>query len=401
MSAIASAFAPPARRDPLALFLFFSLLLHLLLLLFLPLPSRDLLAPPQEQLTAVELLPEPSAPPPAVAKAKPPIEKPEVKEKSELKEKPEPKPEDRLPEQIVSPPDQTNDEVPEKTRFLSDRNSSTTRETVAAGTPRPAPPQKDKRPVKEKPEAQKPPVQLALKTPTTPPPPKPPVEKEVEKTLREETTTQSPTPGKPDAPARTPQLFARPDDLLARGWLSDSGSDPEKKAEHRPPTGRDIIALTPPPARESLFSLPGPLGTPDFLPDIEQGNLTFLNTKAHRFAPFVRRVALRVFQHLLIHQRKNLRIDDVVAAREMVTIEAKLDTKGNLKGLAIQTRSGSYSVDESLLRACEQGAWDENPPAEAKAEDGYIHFIFRSDINAQYDQLGLRAITTMLPVGLV
>src|SRR5262249_19732102 len=146
-------------------------------------------------------------------------------EKPEVKEKSEPKPEKRLPEQIVSPPDQTNDEVPEKTRFLSDRNSSTKQETVAAGTPRPAPPQKDKSPVKEKPEAQKPPVQLALKTPTTPSPPKPLVEKEVEKTLRAETTPRSPAPGKPDAPARTPQLFARPDDLLAHGWLSDFGND--------------------------------------------------------------------------------------------------------------------------------------------------------------------------------
>jgi hypothetical protein len=400
MSVLFPTLARPAQRDPLALFLFFSLLLHLLLLLFLPLPQRDLLALPQEQLTAVELLPEPPAPPPIVAKAKPPIEKPEVTEKPAVKEKPEPKPEERLPEQIVSPPEQTNEEVPEKTRFLSDRNNSTKKETVAAGTPRPSPPQKDKSPVKEKPDAQKPPVQLALKTPTTPPPPKPPVEKEVEKTLDEATTPRNPAPGKPDAPTKIPQLFARPDDLLAQGWLSDAGSDQEKKAERRPPKGRDIIALAPPP-RENLLSLPGPLGTPDYLPDVQQGNLTFLNTKAHRFAPFVRRVALRVFQHLLIHQRNNLHLDDVVAAREMVTIEAKLDTKGNLKGLAIQTRSGSYSVDESLLKACEQGAWDENPPEEAKAEDGYIHFIFRSDINAQYDQLGLRAIITMLQVGLV
>ena len=370
--------------------------------MFLPLPRHDLLAPPQEQLTAVELLPESPAPPPAVAKAKPPIEKPEVKEKSEVKEKPEPKPAERLPEQMVSPPEQTNDEVPEKsTRFLSDRNSSTKQETVAAGTPRPAPPQKDKSPVKEKSDAQKPPERLALKTPTAPPPPKPAVEKEREKALSEATIPRSPAPGKPDAPARAPQLFARPDDLLAQGWLSDAGSDREKKAERQPPKGRDIIALAPPPARESLFSLPGPPGTPDFLPDIQQGNLTFLNTKAHRFAPFVRRVALRVFQHLIIHQRKNLHLDDVVAAREMATIEAKLDTKGNLKGLTIQTRSGSYSVDEALLKACEQGAWDENPPPEAKAEDGYIHFIFRSDINAQYDQLGLRAIITYLQVGLV
>ena len=58
-------------------------------------------------------------------------------------------------------------------------------------------------------------------------------------------------------------------------------------------------------------------------------------------------------------------------------------------------------MDEALLKACEKGAWDENPPAEATAEDGYIHFIFRSDINAQYDELGLRAIITYLQVGLV
>jgi len=219
--------------------------------------------------------------------------------------------------------------------------------------------------------------------------------------LSEATTARSQAPGKPDAPPTTPQLFARPDDLLAQGWLSEAGGGREKKAERQPPSGRDIIALAPPPAPNSLLSLPGPRGTPDYLPDVQQGNLTFLNTKAHRFAPFVRRVALRVFQHLIIHQRKNLHLDDVVAAREMVTIEARLDTNGNLKGLAIQTRSGSYSVDESLLKACEQGAWDENPPAEAKAEDGYIHFIFRSDINAQYDQLGLRAIVTLLQVGLV
>ena len=384
----------PAQRDPLAVFLFFSLLLHLLFLLFLPLPQRDLLVPPREQVTEVELLPTPPPTPPVVAKAQPPIEK----EKPLIKEKSEPKPEERLPEQIVSPPDQINDEVPEKTRLLSDRNSSTKQQTVAAGTPKPAPPQQEKAQPKEKPDTQKPPTQLAMKTPAAPP--QPPVEKKAEEALSEATTPKNPAPGNPDAPARAPQLFARPDDLLAQGWLSDAGSDREKKAERQPPRGRDIIALAPPP-RENLLSLPGPEGTPDFLPDIEQGNLTFLNTKAHRFAPFVRRVALRVFQHLIIHQRKQLHLDDVVAAREMVTIEAKLDMKGNLKKLYIQTRSGSYAVDESLLKACEQGAWDENPPEEAKAEDGYIHFIFRSDINAQYDQLGLRGILTTLQVGLV
>ena len=154
------------------------------------------------------------------------------------------------------------------------------------------------------------------------------------------------------------------------------------------------------PPKRSLFSLPGARGTPDHLPDVRQGKMTFLNTKAHRFAPFVRRVAQRVFQHLVIDQRRNLQLDDVIAAKDWVTIEAKMTTQGELTGLVLRSRSGSYSIDESLLHACENGAWDQNPPPEAQAEDGLIHFIFRSDINAQYDSVGLKAVVTFLQVGL-
>lgn len=394
-----TALTPPriGRRDPLAVFLFLSLLLHVFLFLVLPLPQRDALVP-TEPLTEVELLPSFPVPksPPRIAKAEPPKDTPKPAEK------PQPAPQEKLPEQIVNPPDQSNDQPPDKTRLFSDRDSSAKEQTVAAGVPQPAPGQ-DKGSTKNKLESQKPPIQTALKKQTVKPTTKPPpekAEKQLEQALSKEAPPRSREPGNPDAPPRVPQLFARPDDLLAQGWLSEDGSDQEKK-ERQPPQGRDLIALAPPP-RESLLSLPGPPGTPDFLPDVRQGNLTFLNTKAHRFAPFVRRVALRVFQHLIIYQRKSLDINDVVAARDMVTIQAKLDANGTLKGLIIQTRSGSYSVDESLLRACEQGAWDENPPEEAKAEDGLIHFIFRSDINAQYDDLGaLRAIITLLQVGLV
>ena len=109
----------------------------------------------------------------------------------------------------------------------------------------------------------------------------------------------------------------------------------------------------------------------------------------------------RVFQHLLIRQRRNLQVDDVVAARNHVQLQAKLDDKGVLRGVTLHTRSGSYAVDESLLDACQQGAWDENPPPEAKSEDGFYHFIFRSRINARFDATGLRGILTFLEVGLV
>jgi hypothetical protein len=319
---------------------------------------------------------------------------------------------------------------------LSDRNSTAKEETVARGFPRPSPASKEQSQAKKeaeqpKPPAQvakkpaeplppakpaqeqslakkeseqaKPPVQLAMKPPEARPTPKPKLEKEMdrlpESRTGETTQPQPATPEVSDAAKRAPQLFARPDELLSQGWFQEAEKQ-EREKPRQPPSGSDIVAMAPPPS-PNFFSLPGPDGTPDDLPDIRQGNLTFLNTKAHRFAPFVRRVAMRVFQHLIILQRKNLHINDVVAARDVSTIEAKLDDKGTLKGLVIQTRSGSYAVDEALLKACENGAWDENPPPEAHAEDGMIHFIFRADITAQYDDLGLRAILTTLQVGLV
>jgi hypothetical protein len=459
MSQATIALTPSKQRDPLAVFLIVSFFLHLLLLLLFPAFQRTSFDDvPQEQLTEVELLPEPAPipPPTAIAKATPPPAQPPVveeKPKPQEEEKPpppEPRAREQLPEQIVSPPDQVNDQIPEKTRLLSDRNSTAKEEAVARGFPRPSrkeppavkkEPQQPKEPIeiakkaseqsksatqsakhiqkaqplsqpaqerplaKQAPAQPKPPEQLAMRPPEAKAPSQPhrTIEKDMERLPESRTGETAPPerqiPGAPDAAKRAPQLFARPDELLSQGWIQEAEQNREKE-KNQPPSGSDIVAMAPSPA-PNLFSMPGPIGTPDDLPDVRQGNLTFLNTKAHRFAPFVRRVALRVFQHLIILQRKNLHINDVVAAREMSTIEAKLDDKGTLKGLVIQTRSGSYAVDSALLKACENGAWDENPPPEAHAEDGLIHFIFRSDINAQYDDLGLRAILTTLQVGLV
>lgn len=404
--------------------------------------------PPPPPPPVVEQKPQPQAqePPPPVVQ-----EKPKPQEQEKPPPPPEPKAREQLPEQIVSPPEQVNDQVPEKTRLLSDRNSATQKETVARGFPRPsskeatvtksrerpkepvalaekatgkpplvanksAPPKPPTRQAKSVEKARvlgekeagqsKPPGQLAMKPPEPEAPTRPQrsIDKEMEPLPESRTgdTAQfkRQVPGAPDAAKRAPQLFVRPEELLSQGWIQEAEQNREKEKTRQPPSGRDIVAMAPSPA-PNLFSMPGEIGTPDDLPDIQQGNLTFLNTKAHRFAPFVRRVALRVFQHLIILQRKNLNINDVVAAREMSTIEAKLDDKGTLKGLVIQTRSGSYAIDSALLKACEHGAWDENPPPEAHAEDGLIHFVFRSEINAQYDDLGLRAVLTTLQVGLI
>jgi hypothetical protein len=387
----------PQQRDPLVVFLLCSLLFHLLLLLLFPVPN-PIFPPETEQLTEVELLP--AEEPQQLAQDEPPAQaEPEAvpKEEPVEEETAEPPPQP-LPEQIVNPPDVINEQIPDQTRFLSDRNTTAEEETVAVGTPLPSTnPEQQEQPnseVQKPAEPPKEPTRLAALTP----PFDRPLDSEPENAPQKQ-SPQALQPGAPDAPKPTPRLFASPADLLAQGFIKDRSREQEQQDERRTPTGNELLSMAPP-ARNSMLSLPGPTGTPDHLPDVRRGNMTFLNTKASRFAPFVRRVAERVFQHLVIDQRRNLKLDDVIAARDWVTIEAKLSLDGDLVGLVLRGRSGSYSIDESLLHACEQGAWDQNPPPEAQAEDGLIHFIFRSDIDAQYDNLGLRAIVTFLQVGL-
>lgn len=375
MSTATLTLAHPQQRDPLVLFLLFSLLFHLILFLLFP-ALRPVVPPETERLTEVELLPA-EEPERLAVDLDIPEEAPKEEPVEENRAQPPP-----LPEQIVNPPDVINEQFPDQTRFLSDRNTTAEDETVAAGTPLPA-----SNPEQETPDSQPQPSQEPTRLAALKP---------LDKALKQK---KAPDHDAPTALKRAPRLFASPADLLAQGFIKDRGTQQEQQDEQRAPTGNELLSMAPP-ARRNPLSLPGPSGTPDHLPDVRRGNMTFLNTKAHRFAPFVRRVAQRVFEHLVIDQRRNLRLDDVIAARDWVTIEAKLSVDGELVGLVLRSRSGSYSIDESLMNACEQGAWDQNPPPEAQAEDGLIHFIFRSDINAQYDNLGLRAIVTFLQVGL-
>ena len=147
MSAAVLTPSPPAQRDPLVLFLLFSLLLHLILLLLWPHFKRAE-APPQEQLTAVELLPPDALTPPQVAQVPPQVQQPEPAEEQPQEEQ---QPPPAVPEQqIVSVPDEVNDQVPDKTRFLSDRNTAVEEQTVAVGTPLTRPPEEEKQPTPDK-----------------------------------------------------------------------------------------------------------------------------------------------------------------------------------------------------------------------------------------------------------
>jgi TonB family protein len=146
-------------------------------------------------------------------------------------------------------------------------------------------------------------------------------------------------------------------------------------------------------------------GTFDDLPEVAAGNLTMLNTKADRFAPFVRRVGTRVFQNLLICQRRDLGVPEILAASSMVTVRALLDQKGRLKDLELIDRSGSHAVDQTLVDALKEAAFDQNPPREAANDKGEFEFVFQAQLSAGVepgaDGPRVRTIESRLRVGLL
>jgi len=122
----------------------------------------------------------------------------------------------------------------------------------------------------------------------------------------------------------------------------------------------------------------GSAGVPDLLPNISDGELTLLNAKADRFAVFVRRVALQVFGALRRSNWQDVPFREVASLHDMVTVEAILSPKGKLVSTRILDRSGSALFDRVVESSARDGVWDQNPPSAAVADDGNIHFIFKS-----------------------
>jgi rhodanese-related sulfurtransferase len=118
---------------------------------------------------------------------------------------------------------------------------------------------------------------------------------------------------------------------------------------------------------DGLFIPTGPVGTLDYLPDIREGDITLLNTKAEVFAPFVRRVALRVFQNFWISLKKDLSAAPLTTQEE-VEAEAVMDPRGEMIGFTVVSRSSRISLgsDRRLQQACNVGFFDRNPPPGAR-----------------------------------
>jgi hypothetical protein len=356
-----------ARR---AVSLALSVTVHLLLLL--DLYTWTLIQPGfvSQKPLPVRIIEPPPPPPKAKAAPKPPQQvaaKPPEPAKS-IEEPPvpappqPPPPEHKIPvpeQQIVSPSDQGKNEAPPDTRFLSDRDNRVDQQTVKKGNPAPG----EEAPGEKAPPKPAPPAKPA----------KPAEARGGGRTDREPPPRIASLPGldrlMPDALRLAEEGYGKQAEV-------QPGQQVAQADQNRPVQPRGSDGLMIPSA--------GPIGSMDFLPDVREGDITLLNTKAEVFAPFVRRVAIRVFQNFWISLKRDL-VGSALATTETVEAEAVMDPAGEMIGFNVNQRSARISLasDRRLQQACNDGFFDRNPPPGARAKDGKIHFIFRTAVESQ------------------
>lgn len=260
----------------------------------------------------------------------------------------------RIRDQLVSPPEASSPpREQQRTALLSDRDSYAEREQVRRGDGLPA--QIPGGPA-SKGMARSAPASQTETKPQRKEAPAPPLRelKLDEQTLLSEFGQKAPpTPSSP-----------RTLDELVGGKAAQGFSRRNYQAFSRPSgSGAAFLGLG---------------GTSDYLPNLPDGDITLLNTKATLFAVFVRRVATQVFAQLRSQGWGSLSPASIQAISGFARIRATLDPHGNLKGVELLGSSGSPRFDEVLAAAARAGARDPNPPRQAAAEDGNFHFIFEA-----------------------
>lgn len=336
-----------------------SILLHALVLMSTTVLRNVRLSLPERPPTIdVDLA---SLPPPA-PKAPP---QPQAKAPPQAKAEPQPQapPPVLIPkQQIVTPPDAGEEKPPPDTSFLSDRDNVVEQQSVRRGDgPAPKPdavkPEEPLRPLEEAPPPEAKPVKPV-------PPPRPVAPRAAKP--REQTEVAS--------LPRLDQLFPHP------GEFSASRAEPAPPAPREPATSRNLLRGQ----RQGFAVSPG---VSDYLPTIREGDITLLNTKAERFAPFVRRVAARVFQHLEMQLKRAARsLGNGGAGREFAVVEAVMNKRGELVDARLVERETNtqMTVYKQLLTAARPDVFfDANPPPGAEAADGNIHFVLLVDLMVQ------------------
>lgn len=256
----------------------------------------------------------------------------------EVKEEPK-----SVEKQIVSPPVERKEATESERRFQSDKDNTVQREQIRRGVES-AHPGKPGESSKESIQA---PKQLKQMEPATKSSSEKPVIKDL--TLDEATLYEK---------------FAKNQPSQDRQSKNRSFNMSAYRAFSRP--------------SGSGASFMGSEGTQDFLPNLPDGDITLLNTKANQFAVFVRRVATQVFSQIRLQGWDYLQSGDIASIENFSTVRAILSPKGKLLKVTIEGNSGSARFDDVILKAAQVGALDPNPPKGAEAADGNIYFVFKA-----------------------
>ncbi len=284
--------------------------------------------------------------------------------------------------QIVTPPVNQNDKVPNQTRFLSDKNSSTEVETIKRGDGIDAGAIKST--TKSATEVQTDSIKREGNAPSISPPRStkqtPSIGKTKESVIAAEQSNSKQlfydkTSSRKFEQSNTQKITKTLDLSTDYGLLNKLNIEAKQKAKANDNQGTsDPLPFSRGVGANAKFI--GVNGTSDFIPDIKDGDITLLNTKADQYAVFVRRVATSVFYHLKDKGWSSLAASDIRAIRQDVVVLARLSKDGKLISAVIQKSSDSPSFDSCMLEAVKSAAHDPHPPSAALSRNGTYDFIF-------------------------
>jgi hypothetical protein len=133
----------------------------------------------------------------------------------------------------------------------------------------------------------------------------------------------------------------------------------------------------------------GQAADPQSTSEVHEDDVVLLNTRAEEFAPFVRRVAMRVFQNVVSSLKHDLGRSTPLGS-ETVEAEAVMSSAGEKVSCRVTQRPESvvFGSDVRLQEACDVAFHDQAPPSAAVAADGNIHFVFRTIVQTEKTPAG-------------
>ncbi len=227
------------------------------------------------------------------------------------------------------------------------------------------------------------------------------------RTSTKEQKSKGPT-GDAETPGNSAKANDAPGDPTARATDPQKATDPEADRPQRPEGGGDLsprdaaareerrmLGRGSPyvqgghaggaPSVGSILPSLGPEdiarsdGSIDHLPDVDEGDVTALNTRASKYASFFNRVKNSVQEHW--HAVDVHRMHDpygrVYGVRDRITIvSVTLNPDGTLDDIQVEKNSGVAFLDEVALRAFREAQPFPNPPRGLADADGRIRFRF-------------------------